>query len=162
MKAIYIIGLLAFITGCTSYDTQITKPLPTKLNKDYPVKIYLPENGRYDQINYKNSGQMTADALKTAFKYHASNVTIVTNTMQPGTEAYFIKPELLHWEDRATEWSGRRDHITIQITIFDEKTKTLKTSTIIRGASSWFTFGGDHPQDLLQKPINDYVNTLYN
>jgi len=162
-KALFVVGLIVFVGGCTSYNTEITKDLNGTLSKDYPVKIQLPANGQYDQIVYEKSGQMMANALKTAFKYYASDVSIVTNkSMQLGHESYFVTTDLLHWEDRATEWSGRRDHITIQIKVFDEKTKTLKSSTIIKGASSWFTFGGDHPQNLLENPVNKYVETLYN
>jgi len=29
------------------------------------------------------------------------------------------------------------------------------------GKSSWFTFGGDHPQDLLAKPADEFVRGLY-
>lgn len=28
-----------------------------------------------------------------------------------GGFAYLVLPTLLHWEDRATEWSGKRDQI---------------------------------------------------
>jgi hypothetical protein len=34
-------------------------------------------------------------------------------------------------------------------------------SVIIKGKSGLATFGGDHPQDLLAKPVSAYVNGLY-
>ncbi|NCF25983.1 MAG: DUF4823 domain-containing protein [Gammaproteobacteria bacterium] len=34
-------------------------------------------------------------------------------------------------------------------------------SALIDGKSKWATFGGDHPQDLLEKPLADYARSLF-
>ncbi len=34
-------------------------------------------------------------------------------------------------------------------------------SAIIKGKSGLATFGGDHPQDLLPKPVGEYIDALY-
>ena len=75
--------------------------------------------------------------------------------------AYFIKPVILSWEDRATEWSGRPDRIEIQLVIYDAVTKQELASSSYTGRSKVATLGGDHPQDLLEEPTNAYVNSLY-
>lgn len=74
---------------------------------------------------------------------------------------YYVIPEILHWEDRATEWSGIPDKIQVKISIYEGKTWKEVASTIISGKSKWATFGGDHPQDLLPEPLNKYVESLY-
>jgi hypothetical protein len=74
-----------------------------------------------------------------------------------GGHDYLIFPEIKHWEDRATEWSGKSDKIEVRITIIDARTGDLVDSVDVRGKSRWGTFGGDHPQDLLAVPIEDFV-----
>lgn len=68
---------------------------------------------------------------------------------------------ILHWEDRATEWSGKKDKIEIKLSIYGAEGNQEIAGTIIGGKSKWATFGGDHPQDLLPEPIQAYVDTLY-
>lgn len=34
-------------------------------------------------------------------------------------------------------------------------------SVVIKGKSGWATLGGDYPQDLLPKPVEEYVRTWY-
>ena len=72
-----------------------------------------------------------------------------------------MKPEILHWEDRATEWSGKSDRIEIQLVIYDAVTRKELANSSYTGTSKWATFGGDHPQDLLPEPTYQYVNGLY-
>ena len=74
---------------------------------------------------------------------------------------YYVIPEILHWEDRATEWSGLPDKIEVKIIVYDGGTGNEVASTLISGQSKWATFGGDHPQDLLPEPLNNYVESLY-
>ena len=74
---------------------------------------------------------------------------------------YYVVPEILHWEERATEWSGLPDRIELQLSVYEFGMRDNIASTHILGKSKWATFGGDHPQDLLPKPINDFVSSLY-
>ncbi len=74
---------------------------------------------------------------------------------------YYIRVEILHWEDRATEWSGLSDKVTIKLLVINSETEAIADSVTIDGKSRWATFGGDHPQDLLEKPLQDYVSRLF-
>jgi Domain of unknown function (DUF4823) len=133
------------------------------------VLIGTPENGRYGNTIYEGSGAMTAQALLTAFVTNVKRTEILNSVLKRETGlskakemgfAYYAEPEILHWEDRATEWSGKSDKITILINILDVSSGMQIDRTIIKGTSKWATFGGDHPQDLLTEPINKYVGEL--
>ena len=70
-------------------------------------------------------------------------------------------PEILHWKDRATEWSGIPDKIEVKLSVYESNSEKELASTVLSGKSKWATFGGDHPQDLLAEPLNKYIGTLY-
>ena len=166
-----VIGtVLLFLSGCSSsfkYNELQTPEL--KLDKSVGVLISTPENGWYDQIEYKKSGHMTANEIRSAFAKNAHKVSITSEcigtscleTIDTDDYGYYINPIILHWEDRATEWSGKPDKLEIQIITYDSKTKKEIGNTTYSGKSKWLTFGGDHPQDLLEKPTKKYVDTLY-
>ncbi len=115
------------------------------------------------------SGKTVALAVRAAFAPFAKTITVMPDCNDlaclqkiklTGSE-YYVIPEILHWEDRATEWSGIPDKIKIQISVYDGQALEKLASTIISGTSRWATFGGDHPQDLLSEPLNRYVESLY-
>jgi hypothetical protein len=74
--------------------------------------------------------------------------------------AYYVESEILHWEDRATEWSGIPARIEIKISIYDSSSNAEITAVVVSGRSKWGIFGGDHPQDLLHERVNSYVQGL--
>ena len=74
---------------------------------------------------------------------------------------YLVFPTILEWEDRATEWSGIPDKASIKIAIINVESGKTMDSAIIKGKSGIATLSGDHPQDLLVKPVAEYVNELY-
>ena len=74
---------------------------------------------------------------------------------------YLVAPEILHWEDRATEWSGKPDRVDVDIRVIAPTSGAVIASSVISGKSKWATFGGDHPQDLLPEPVDEYVGTLF-
>ena len=74
---------------------------------------------------------------------------------------YVVYPTILHWEDRATEWSAIPDRVEVKIDIIEAATATLLDSVVITGKSGLATFGGDHPQDLLPKPVGEFVSNLF-
>lgn len=169
MRLALLIAITTVISGCASTYTQEVLMVPSaKLARGKSIIIATPSNGQYGNTVYSASGAMTALATKAAFARFSNEVTISPACrdipcLKSGSAApfdYYVLPEILHWEDRATEWSGIPDRIEIKLGIYDVKGKELAT-TLIYGKSKWLTFGGDHPQDLLQEPLNSYIDSLY-
>ena len=170
MRTFVVIMIVVLISGCTAtYQQQIVKHPTSTLERSKGVFISTPKNGWYGKIEYKNSGKMTANAVKAAFLRYSNNVYVseqclaldclkIIPTDQYG---YYVQPEILHWEDRATEWSSLPDRIEIKITVYDAKLGYEIAASVLNGKSKWATFGGDHPQDLLPEPVNKYVESLY-
>ena len=158
------------LAGCAAtYQMQTLNETKTFLERGKGVYISIPKDGSYGNDVYSNSGRMTADALKAGFMKY-SNKVYLTNECHGDTcfekipieeYSYYVWPEILHWEERATEWLGLPDRIEVKILIFDTGTKQELSSVVLRGKSKWATFGGDHPQDLLPEPINDYLILMY-
>jgi hypothetical protein len=167
---IILATLFITLSGCAAtYKQNVLSAPTTKAVKGKSVIIATPRNGAYENKEYISSGKMTALATKAAFAKFTNTITISSNcselaclqTLQPSEFDYYVIPEILHWEDRATEWSGIPDKIEIKISIYEGLEGEELSSTIIAGKSKWATFGGDHPQDLLEKPLNEYVQSLY-
>lgn len=169
MRAVSVLAVAAILSGCAS--TYTTTPIAqpgVKLVPSKSVLIATPANGVYGTAVYTTSGTMTADAVRAAFSRYTGTTAILPDCKdlaclektQTQRYDYYVVPEILHWEDRATEWSGIPDKLEVKLSIFDGNKKEL-ASTIIAGKSKWATFGGDHPQDLLPEPLNKYVESLY-
>lgn len=168
MRSIIALLLIPLaITGCTStYKMDVLKSPAGKLQQSYAVAIKTPQNGRYAETTYFNSGKMTADAFKNGFLKYSSDVKVASNKQRRGDfsglkNMYYIEPQILQWEERATEWSGKPDRIEIKVDLYDTSSMDHLSSVIINGKSKWLTMGGDHPQDLLATPVQNYLKTLY-
>ena len=73
---------------------------------------------------------------------------------------YLFVSKILHWEDRATEWSLLSDKITVNYVIYDTHSGEKIASTTASATSGLATFGGDHPQDFVPKTVEDFLNEL--
>lgn len=170
LRAIVVMVALSLTVACTpTYNQANLHPNSQSLDSSKGVLIAIPRDGWYGNQRYQNSGTMTANAVKSAFSRYALTVNTIDQCADASCLAsidtdkygYFVQPVILHWEDRATEWSGRRDHIDIQLIIYDTKTGEAIVNGSYQGASQWATLGGDHPQDLLPEPTNGFVAQLY-
>lgn len=159
------------LTGCVTSYEQSGAFQNQKLDRAGSVFVTVPEDGHYKKINYPRSGLMTGNVVNTAFLPYFKRLQLAeTNISEDeafaragaGNFTYLIEPTILHWEDRATEWSDLPDRITISLKIFDVKSRDPIAGVLIKGRSSWWTFGGDKPEDLLPKPISDYAASLFN
>ncbi len=170
MRIVFLVIIAAIITGCASTYQQINLTEPAaKLLKGRTVIIATPVNGFYETDEYEKSGEMTALAVKAAFARYTNTIRVSSDCkelsclMQNSSETsdYYVIPEILHWEERATEWSGIPDKIEVKLIVYEGGNWKAIASTIISGKSKWATFGGDHPQDLLSEPLNKYIESLY-
>ena len=132
--------------------------------------VALPEDGHFEEITYPGSGRKAALAVSAAFARHLQRVDImpVTATLdvqlakaRAAKSDYLIVPTVVHWEDRATEWSGRSDRIEIEVRTLDAPSGDTLALGSVKGKSKWATFGGDVPEDLLAAPLNAYVGWLF-
>jgi hypothetical protein len=161
------------VLGCAhSYHV---KPGPvanaaSKLVRLSPVWVALAADGAYGGKPYLGSGGEATRATVAAFSEVAVRVDAGTR-VQPELAnieearsigaTLLVIPTILHWEDRATEWSGIRDKMSLRVLVIDVASSQPIGSAVLEGRSRWATFGGDHPQDLLRKPLSDYVRSLY-
>ncbi len=168
-----LVLLLAFgLSACVSKHKQIELGAGSRpsLSKSGSVYITTPENGWYGSNVYPNSAVHTVSAFRTAFIRHTDTVYIESDVrgfeenLQRAKEKgfdYLVQPLILHWEERATEWSGKPDRIEVQVRIADVATGKELDKILLMASSKWATMGGDHPEDLLPEPINEYVDSLY-
>ena len=171
MKEITYLLTILFISSCaTSYSQKELFSPSAKLDKQKSVMIIVPENGFYEGKEYENSGKITALSTRAAFAKFTNNSVVSRNckdlvciqNQSPSLAFdYYVVPEILHWEDRATEWSGILDKLEIKISIYEGKEWREVATSIISGKSKWMTLGGDHPQDLIPVPMNKYIESLY-
>jgi hypothetical protein len=170
VKRAFLVSSAILLAGCSAkYSTNNIQERTEHLVKNVSVVISQPTDGVYETHTYSGSGRATADAVKAAFLRHSDNVTVFADcddvtclkANHSVSRGYYVVPQILHWEDRATEWSGIPDKIEVKITVYNAESNNRVASTIINGKSKWATFGGDHPQDLLPEPINMFVSNLY-
>ena len=141
-----------------------------RLEATSTIYIAVPVDGVYGANTYHGSGQNTAQIIHSAFAKRSRSTKVGRNP-QSFAEArdaalsnnweYLVYPIILHWEDRATEWSSRPDVVEVKIEVVEVATDRSIASAVIKGQSGLATFGGDHRQDLLPEPIEEFVSSLY-
>lgn len=170
-KAVLVMLAGILLSGCSSkYRVDALNAPSTRLALQSSFYVVLPRDASYGSEHYPGSGAMAANASMAALSRHAKKVEVADSAEDTGQAlesakkrglAYVFEPMILHWEDRATEWSGKPDRITLKFTVYEVQSGQPLASTVTRASSKWGTFGGDHPQDLLPVPTQQFVNTLF-
>ena len=172
MKSISAIVLSVLLTACVT--AYVPEPLPppslnAKLQRGQAVLVATPVNGKFEEEDYPDSGQQAAEVVRLAFSRFASKAEISKTCKAVdclanegrGKYRYYIVPEILHWEDRETQWSGKPDKVSLKITVVDATTMQAIDSVVIRQEAAWAVLGGMHPELLLPQPVNQHVASLY-
>ena len=159
-----------FALGCAGHKIDSTNGGDHfELPRSVSLFVAVPADGSYGEKTYTGSGTATAATLAAELRkrfasvHTASSFASAALSVQAARSAgcaYVAFPTILNWEDRATEWSGKLDRIEIQIDLLEVPTGKLAHSVVLQANSAWATFGGDHPQDLLQKPLSDFADRL--
>ena len=168
MRFATLIVFISILSGCSTatYKQEALTQPSSNLVRGKSVSIATPTNGFFKTEEYQSSGKMTTLAVQSAFARFSSTITVMPACknlacLKDSSHYYYVIPEILHWEERATEWSGKPDKIEVKISVYDNLNLKELASTIISGKSKHATLGGDHPQDFLAEPINAYVQSLY-
>ena len=170
MRILFLLAVAALLSACVAtYKRDLVTTPSAKLERGRSILIATPKNGAYERKQYAASGQQTAAVVRAAFARFSDHVAVsavcadlacLQAEGRPGV-AYYVVAEILHWEDRNTEWSGISDRVEVKIVVSDARSNREVASVVIAGKSRWATLGGDHPQDLLPEPVAQYVEGLY-
>ena len=171
VKSWISIAVVGVILGCAdSHLVRQGERSGAKLSKADAVYIAVSRDGVYGTDTYHGSGVTTSQLLLSSFAKQVRNVEVARSaeTYDEALKAarakgfkYLVYPTILHWEDRATEWSAIPDRVEVKVEVVDLSTDKAIDTAIISGKSGIATLGGDHPQDLLPKPIEEFVASLY-
>lgn len=118
-------------------------------------------DGVYQGDPYEGSGKEVAVRVKNALAMPIPQTRLIDSTdeiegAQRCTESgaqYMLAPSIQHWEDRATQWSGLRDLIRIQVRLIQLQPpppKILKTG-YFEARNGWLTFVNNPPEELLSQ-----------
>jgi len=171
MRFVWSFVIAFSLAGCTStHHIDRTASPDVILDSKGTAYVSTPQDGRFEQIVYPQSGYLTAVAVSRAFTPHLKrtvrgNLAVdrysALKAARAGDYTYLIQPEILHWEDRATEWSGLLDKIKVKISVINVASgKVLDVAQIV-AQSKLATLGGDHPEHLLNEPIFEYADSLF-
>jgi hypothetical protein len=166
-----MITTASFGPGCS---TTAVVPASTVVAKKIPrgarICVITPVDGSYEGDPYPGSGATVASAFNTVLSRSAQCVVAgqgsdfasgPLSVARARNCAYVVVPRITHWEDRATEWSGKRDKMELSVRVLRADNGNEVASATINGKSAWATFGGDHPQDLVAAPVEAFVATLF-
>ncbi len=175
MKILISSSLILLLSACSSipnesnFESIHLRKLNDPLSVGAQVSVQIPENGRFEDTVYSQSGQDTASAFKSAFEVHTESVTLLSacqeeaclaGATQAGSK-YFAALKLVYWEDRATNWSNKADRLTIKVSIYDVSSSSLLTSSYLHTNTSMGAPSGGHVEDFLPSLANQYVSSLY-
>jgi hypothetical protein len=97
-----------------------------------------PQNKEYEGYLYEQSGSIVAEKTANTLREKFSNIIIVNNVQECEIKNanYSVVPEIIHWEDRVTGWTGRPDIVKIHIKAVDLNLKDNVTEVTFENSSN--------------------------
>jgi len=160
------------IASSSCGDTHYVKRVPgltSALSHDASVYVAVPQDGKYGRKTYRGSGVLAAQAVSVAFAPYVTRLTVGHTTedfntahasAKAGHDTYLLYSEILHWEDRKTEWSGLPDKVSIKVSLVEVETGNILDSAVI-GDTGGVIAVNIRPEHLLPKPLAEYAASLY-
>ncbi|MBC2713537.1 MAG: DUF4823 domain-containing protein [Desulfosarcina sp.] len=141
-----------------------------QMNTNATAYISLPEDRSSNGHLYAGSGREVAVEIEFIFSKYLNQV-VVGNSVETFDEGllsaknfgyiYFIHPQLIQWEDYATQWSGIPDKLTLKVTIVSVESGAIIDKLLIDGKGPIVTLSGGHPLDISKKSLEEWVKSLF-
>lgn len=173
MKKFFVLVSVVLLAGCSArYNVTDLGGDSSSATLESGSSIYIsvPDDGRYGNETYSGSGQVVAQSVANAFAAYSMNVEVAGDRDIGRDEAldyarqrgidYVVIPAIAHWEQRATEWSGKPSRMTIRISVYNSQ-GNLVDSAAIEGRSRIMSFTSTSPESLLRDPLNGYARKLF-
>ncbi|HVI52716.1 MAG TPA: DUF4823 domain-containing protein [Candidatus Sulfotelmatobacter sp.] len=165
------LGLAACSAHYQKTETGGIEAALARLDYTKTVLVSIPADGVYGNQPYPGSGLLVAQKTASVFSRYARRVETTTlrqterdgllATARKAKAGYVVVPSISHWEQRATEWSGRPSRVSIGVTIIDAESGKDIRSTLLESQSRSVSFTSTNPESLLPRLLGDYVAELY-
>lgn len=170
MKRIFVAVLLCFCaTACARTNIMPISESAKKLDRAGKVFVVTGADGKFGSTFYTGTGDEFASLVMVEFAKYASGYEILPymplknaiNETKAKEAKYVVTPEILHYEDRNTPWSGRLDQITVKISVYLVEDGSMVQSSMITANNQVATFVDNRPMVLIYKPLAELVKNFY-
>jgi len=158
-RALCFAGLL-LSAACASHEVrrgQRFDDLPAD-DATVAVRLVQPKDGSYGGKAAAGSGALVLAAIERFANERYRDVAVGYGTSS-AMRTLEITPRLLHWEDRATNWSGISDRIEIELLLRDLPADRRR-KLVFAAKSSWFAMVNKPPEALLDEDFDDALAEL--
>ncbi len=165
-----LVFILLFLNAC-AYTQHSLSPINTQTaspSSSDAFCVMVATDGAYGGEIYAGSGRTVSNRILYVIRQRHP-ITQLVETIDEDQAIhlcaakganYILSPLILHWEDRATNWSGMRDHIKIEIRLIKVAPKIFVRSAIFEARNSWFTFVNDDPSELIDESFDQVIANL--
>lgn len=134
-----------------------------KLDASQSVVISKPRG-----VNCNIRGSAPTNELKMAFSKHIKNVIIspcsnLEQCLEQAEGKYLVMTDVYQWGDPMDmpTFVHLTDRIEVRIFVINMTTGTTLRSMVFKASSKWARLGGDHPENILEQPIKEFIDSLY-
>jgi hypothetical protein len=171
MSHCYPILILTIAVGCaySSVDPGV-KGSVKRVAPSARMWVLAPEDGAYGKERYHGSGRSvgrrTLSIVRQRFplaqlpRGRSSDEGAALQRARAGRVDFIVSPEILHWEDRATPWSGFRDKVRVEVRLLRVHPPTLIRSVVFESRNNSITFIDGRPEDLLDRDYEKAVLSI--
>lgn len=169
IQRILLVALLFLCASCTaSYKYRVDNPSSKALRSNKRIAITTSEDGSYGEKIYHGTGKTLSYEIREELRNYSNRITIFRDKEnlddfdddELESFDYIVVPEILHWEDRSTEWSGIPDRISFSIEIYDSQGRLLKSANL-QGKSRSMSMTSTDPEKLIKKPLSDFLRSCF-
>lgn len=167
-----IAGLMMVLLACGGVRINRSMADPSfRMPRDSPIYVTLARDGEYGGILQPGSGRAVSRALSEVLSYHNPRVSLAEGAEGAAEAlesanalgaAFIVAPEVVSWENRATNWSGKPDRVQLLIRVLRVPGgRPLDATTIRIEGPSVVDLGANGPGALLHGALADYAEQLF-
>jgi hypothetical protein len=165
-----VVFMLLLLNAC-AYTQHSVSPINAQKEKISPSDIFcimLASDGTYGEKTYSGSGRTVSNRILYSVRQKRPLTQLVETSdedqaiqqcLSKGSN-YLLSPLILHWEDRATQWSGMRDRIKIELRIIKVAPKIFVRSAFFEARNNWVTFVNADPSELMDESFDQVIADL--
>jgi uncharacterized protein DUF4823 len=133
------------------------------------ICVMRPADGRFGDEVYEGTGTAVAGRVVQALQTHFTHVQLLDAKDEIEAFAqrkahdgrFLIVPRLVHWEEHAMNWSGRPDHVKVQLSLRDIRDDAVTRLVTFEGRQGHGLHFTDSPaEDLLTEKFDAAVLVL--